>query len=70
MCVSFLFEFQTWSPCKGIISSSLPDVNKKKYPGSEKWRHFDRLLRVLKVDFENVKKVLHSQRFQDSDNFF
>jgi hypothetical protein len=32
ICVSVnvsMFVFQTWSPCKGIISPSLPDVNKK-----------------------------------------
>ncbi len=29
VCVCFMFGFQTRSPCKGIISPSLPDVNKK-----------------------------------------
>jgi hypothetical protein len=42
-----MFRFQTWSPCKGIIIPSLPDVN-KKYPSSKKWRNFDLPLRVLK----------------------
>jgi hypothetical protein len=42
-----MFGFQTWSPCKEIIISRLPDVN-KKYPSSKKWRNFDWPLRVLK----------------------
>jgi hypothetical protein len=42
-----MFEFQTWSPCKEIIISRLPDV-KEKYPSLKKLRNFDWPLRVLK----------------------
>jgi hypothetical protein len=52
----FMFGFQAWSLCKGIISPSPPDVN-KKYPGPKKWRHFDWPSRIHKKgNFENLKK--------------
>ncbi len=41
VCVRFKFGFQSWSPCKGIISPSPPDINiQHTVAVPKKWRRF------------------------------
>jgi hypothetical protein len=51
-----MFGFQTWVPCKEIISPSLPDVKNKHILVQKKLRHFARLGRVLKSGISKTPK--------------